>query len=338
MKFVRKTLARVRKADLTYNLINDGDRIAVGVSGGKDSSMLLYCLIFYKMYAKVDFTIIPIILDLGFDTFNPAPLIEFFENLGTTIIVEDAKTIFPILQANTPNGKHLPCSICSRMKKAAINQAAHKYNCNKVAFGHHYDDAIETLVLNSVYGGRLATFSPKMHLARENIVFIRPLVLAREEEITKATRELEIPIIESGCPANRHTEREGVKRDLENLYKKYNQSYKNIENILINGEKSDLWFDRKEYKVDNSHYLCLVNNVEQSISLNNAYYKENGKIIKYQEGVQYFLIIGRKHVEGVFISKIVDNGELEIIYLSEKFKRKLGKIKMALKEHHHIIN
>ena len=333
MKNIRKVLARIRKADLTFNLINDGDRIAVGISGGKDSSVLLYGLIHYKLYAKVKFEIVPIFLDLGFNAFNPQPLIEYFNGYGTTINIVEARSIYQILKLNTQEGKHLPCSICSRMKKAAINKAAHEFGCNKVAFGHHYDDAIETLFLNQFHGGRMSTFSPKMLLERENIVFIRPLVLAREDEIIKANKEMQIPIIESGCPANKHTQRETIKQDLKTLFSHYNQSNKNIENILLNTTHEDLWFDRKQFRIDKTNYLEEVYNVEQSLLLSEKYLVETGKPLKYTENVGYFLIRNQKSIKGILVCKVDENQQLNIYHVTDSCAKILPKIIKALGEH-----
>lgn len=336
MKFVRKVLARVRKADHTFNLINEGDRICVGISGGKDSSVLLYSLIFYKMYAKVDFEIVPIILDLGFEKFDPIPLIQFFRQFKVEIIVEDAKSIYPILKANQDDDKHLPCSICSRMKKAAINQAAHKNGCNKVSFGHHYDDAIETMFLNVVYGGRLATFAPKMHLDREDIVFIRPLALAREEEIIKACRELNMPIIDSGCPANKMTKREDVKNDLKSMYKRYNQSSQNIESILTNDTKSDIWFDKQQIKITGEFYLEKVVNLEQGITLSSEYQNETKSKLIFHDSYYYFLIKKDEAVLGTLIFEL-NNHLYKEIYLSKKYLGLRESIYIALKDFYNLI-
>ena len=318
---------------MTFNLINDGDRIAVGMSGGKDSSILLYGLLHYKKYARIDFEVVPIFLDLGFESFDPRPLIKYFNQFDTDLVIESANSIYEILVANTPEGKHLPCSICSRMKKAAINKAAHKYGCNKVAFGHHYDDAIETLFLNQLHGGRLSTFSPKMLLERENIVFIRPLVLAREEEIIKASRELSIPIINSGCPANKLTQRETIKKDLKELLSHYNQSNKNIESILTNTDNEDLWFDRKEYRITKKLYLEEVYNTEQSLLLSEVFLADTGETLKYSENTLYFLVRSEHSIKGIFICSVDTERILNIYHVSETCGKYCDKIIKALREH-----
>ena len=176
MKAIKTILGLIRQADQTYNLFSDNDRIMIGVSGGKDSMVLAYALNIYQKFNFANFSIVPAILDLGFEGFDATKIKEYFASLNLDLKVIDAKDVYPILKAQQKEGKTLPCSICSRMKKAAINKAAKIYHCNKVAFAHHADDAIETLLMNQIYGGRIATFQPKMHLERSHIDFIRPLI------------------------------------------------------------------------------------------------------------------------------------------------------------------
>ena len=197
MKMIRQVLAAVRRADQTYNLINHGDKIVIGLSGGKDSIVLTYVLSLYQKFSHTDFVIQPVTLDLGFDGFDPSGMKAFCESLGLTLIVEDAREVYPILlkQKELQNLEHLPCSICSRMKKAAINKAANELGFNKVAFAHHADDAIETLIMNAIYGSRIATFSPKMHLEKANIDFIRPLLLTHEKQIEQLIKEENLPVL-----------------------------------------------------------------------------------------------------------------------------------------------
>ena len=213
MKSIRTVLACIRKADNTYNLIEHGDKIVIGLSGGKDSVVLTYCLNLYKKFSHTDFIIQPVTLDLGFPGFNPKPLEEFCESIGLTLKVVNAQEVYRILkiQQEKQGLKHLPCSICSRMKKAAINKVANELGFNKVAFAHHFDDAIETLLMNEIHGSRIATFSPKMHLENADIIFIRPLILAHEEEIRKLIKEENLPVLDSKCPADKHTTREDIK-------------------------------------------------------------------------------------------------------------------------------
>ncbi len=252
MRAIRKVLASIRNADLRFSLINQGDKIVVGVSGGKDSLVLLYALNLYRKFAQCDFEIIPVMLDLGFASFNPSAIQEYVKTLGMELVVADASTVYPILAKHTKEGGHLPCSICSRMKKAAINKVAKGLGAKKVAFAHHAEDAIETLFMNELYGGRIATFVPKMHLQKADIDFIRPLILCRESEIEKTAREEKFPVMKSPCPSDGFTTREDVKNLLAGIYKKYPDAKENFLTMLYNYEQEDLWGKEIFYKIEGS--------------------------------------------------------------------------------------
>ena len=250
MKAIRTVLACIRKADNTYNLINHGDKIVVGLSGGKDSVSLLYCLSLYQKFSHTDFQIQPVMLDLGFDNFDPSLMESFCESLGYKLIVNDSKEVYKILKAKQ-DGPHLPCSICSRMKKAAINKVAKELGFNKVAFAHHADDAVETLFMNEINGARIATFSPKMHLENANIDFIRPFILVREKDIFRLVKEENLPVSTSTCPADKHTRREEIKNLLNEIYKTYPESRENFLTMLSNYEQDDLWGKELSYQINN---------------------------------------------------------------------------------------
>lgn len=249
---IRKILSVIRKADNIFNLIEHGDKIVVGLSGGKDSVLLTYALTLYQKFSHTNFTIQPVTLDLGFEGFNPAPMVKFCEDLGLKLLVSDNREVFSILNKYKEfhNSNHLPCSICSRMKKAAINEIANKIGFNKVAFAHHGDDAIETLLMNQIHGKRVATFAPKMYLENSKMEFIRPLILAKEHDITSAVKALNLPTLSSCCPADKLTTREDIKMMLSELYKKYPQAKDNFLDMIFNYEQFDLWNERIEYKLD----------------------------------------------------------------------------------------
>ena len=258
MKAIRTLLACIRKADQTYNLINHGDKIVVGLSGGKDSLALLYCLNLYRKFSHTEFEIQPVTLDLGFPSFNKEPLEKFCDSIGLKLIVHDSKEVFEILkiQQEKQNLKHLPCSICSRMKKAAINKVATELGYNKVAFAHHADDAIETLFMNEIYGSRIATFSPKMHLENANIDFIRPFLLVREADIKRFIKEEEIEVMGSSCPADKNTTREDIKILLNDIYHKFPKAKEDFLTMISNYEQEDIWGNEIYLQV-NQEGLCL---------------------------------------------------------------------------------
>lgn len=251
MDAIRIVLACIKNADIDFNLINDNDRIAIGVSGGKDSMALLYALSLYKKFSKINFTIVPITIDLGFDGFDGEPIKKYVASLGMELKIVDGKTVYQILsiQKEKQHLDKLPCSICSRMKKAIINKAAHLYKCNKVSFAHHKTDAIETLFLNEIYGGRIATFSPKMFLSNEKITFIRPLIYVDESDIKRLIKEKDIPSFPSYCPNDGKTKRADIKNILLSLNKDYPESKDNFLTMLNNKEKEDVFYMHKEHKI-----------------------------------------------------------------------------------------
>ncbi|MFA6796374.1 MAG: GNAT family N-acetyltransferase [Bacilli bacterium] len=249
-------LACIRKADYNFNLIQDGDKILVGLSGGKDSYALIKILNRYSKFKNKNFEFTALFIDLGFGS-DANPLIEFCKKENINLIVQPAQDVAKILNQHKKNNL-LPCSICSRMKKAIINQAAHKYGANKVAFAHHADDAIETLFMNMTYGGRFATFAPKMHLDKEDITFIRPFIYAREKDIIAYSKKEKFPILSNQCGNDKKTKREEFKIFLDDYYKKYPAAKTNFVSMLLNQEKMQLWFDDFVYGFDDGCYVKKV--------------------------------------------------------------------------------
>ncbi|NLB49035.1 MAG: tRNA 2-thiocytidine biosynthesis protein TtcA, partial [Erysipelotrichia bacterium] len=221
MKAIRTILARLRQADQKYNLINNGDKILIGLSGGKDSVALTYALSLYRKFSHTDFCIQPVILDLGFPGFDPTLMRDFCKSLNLDLVVVNNTDVYKILKLQQKNKSHLSCSICSRMKKASMNKVASELGYNKVSFAQHADDAIETYFMNTLFGGRIASFTPKMYLNRADVTFIRPFINVRESEITKLIKEEKLPVIVSNCPANQQTRREEMKLLLKDLYRRY---------------------------------------------------------------------------------------------------------------------
>lgn len=236
-------LGCLKHADDDYNLINNGDRIAVGISGGKDSMCLIEALRLYKFFSKKDYEIVAIHINLGFPKTDWTEIENYLNKNNVQFeVVDSDPMIYEVLKLNVMNNGRLPCSICGKMRKAAICKAAHQFNCNKIAFAHHADDAIETLLMNTIHGGRLATFKPIMELSREKLVFIRPLIYAREREIKRTVKSSEIPVVESTCPNDGYTDRQNIKELLDKLYKEYPEARNNFLNMLRNVDKTELWF------------------------------------------------------------------------------------------------
>jgi tRNA 2-thiocytidine biosynthesis protein TtcA len=282
LKQIRKVLASLKRADNTFNLIEDGDKIAVGISGGKDSIVLFYALNLYKKFAKKDFTLVPIMLNLGFDNFDATSYVDYFKSIDYELEIVDSTQVYEILKRQQELKKmtHLPCSICSRMKKAAINTEAKKVGANKVAFAHHIDDAIETLFMNMISGSRIATFSPKMHLENVDITFIRPFILLDEQTISKTQKELDLPLLESGCPNDKHTRREDVKVLLNKIYLEFPEAKENFQSMLLNFKSFDLWFDKFNMPLDKNLYYTRVINPKQTQDFLNLTYANYGFPLK----------------------------------------------------------
>ena len=250
MKALRSILGLIRKADQNFDFFHENDKIMIGVSGGKDSMVLLKALSQYQHFDCVNFEIVPAILDLGFPGFDAEPIKEYVQSLGLVLKVVDSKEVFQILKIQQKDAQNLPCSICSRMKKAAINKTAKELGCNKVAFAHHGDDAIETLFMNEIFGGRIASFQPKMHLDRADIEFVRPLILCHEQDIIRCQKEEKIPSFPSHCPNEGTTMRAEMKDLLKKLYKKYPSAKDNFFLMMENYDKEVLYYQDIFYKIE----------------------------------------------------------------------------------------
>ncbi|MGN0587402.1 MAG: tRNA 2-thiocytidine biosynthesis TtcA family protein [Oscillospiraceae bacterium] len=210
---MQKILGYMRKAIQEFDLIQDGDRIAVGVSGGKDSLVMLKGLVLLQRFIGIDYTVVAITLDPHFngEKGNYEPVAELCKELGVEYILIDThigEIVFDIRKE--PN----PCSLCARMRRGALHDAAKAAGCNKIALGHNYNDVVETFVMNLTIEGRLGCFSPKSYLSRKDITMIRPLVLAPEKDIRRAAKRNELPIVKSKCPADGATSRQRVKEEL----------------------------------------------------------------------------------------------------------------------------
>lgn len=203
-----------RKAVDDYKLIESGDKIAVGISGGKDSLTLLYALAGLRRFYPEKFELHAITVNLGFDGFNTEDIAKLCEKLEvpyTVINTDINKIVFSDRKESNP------CSLCSKMRKGALNDAIKELGCNKVAYGHHKDDVIETMLLSLIYEGRFHTFSPKTYLDRTQITVIRPLLYINEADIIGFNNKMNLPVTKGKCPADGFTKREYAKNLLKSL-------------------------------------------------------------------------------------------------------------------------
>ena len=214
---MQRVLSYMRRAVDDYNLIADGDRIAVGVSGGKDSVLLLSALNALRRFYGKEFSIVGITLDMGFDEGSDfSPLREYFDGLGIEYHVKETQIGQIVFNARHEDS---PCSLCARMRRGALHDEAKALGCNKLALGHNRDDLLETFVMNMLYEGRLGVFAPMTYLDRKDITVIRPLGLMPERDVVGAANRLALPIVKQHCPADGNTSRDETKRMLLALEK-----------------------------------------------------------------------------------------------------------------------
>ena len=209
---MQKILSVLRKACEEYNLIEDGDKIAVGISGGKDSLTLLAALKRYQSFCGKNFDLIAIAVDLSGGKCDYSKIEKFCKDIDVQLHIIPSNVFEIVFDIRKEKN---PCSLCANMRRGLLNSAAKELSCNKVALGHHKDDLIETFILSLFFEGRLSTFKPKTYLSRVQLTVIRPLIYCEEQEIIKASKDY--PILYNPCPANKHTERENAKKLLESL-------------------------------------------------------------------------------------------------------------------------
>ena len=201
-------------------MINDGDKIAVGISGGKDSLMLLKALCELRRFYSADFQVVAITLDMRFNNKDGdfSEIQKMCDDYGIEYIIKPTdlyEIIFNIRKE--PN----PCSLCARMRRGILHEAAKEAGCNKIALGHHLDDAAETFLMNLLVESRVGCFAPVTYLSRRDLTMIRPLIYVREREVTAAAERLNLPVVKSGCPANENTKREEIKQLINELSARY---------------------------------------------------------------------------------------------------------------------
>ncbi len=214
MNELKRILSFVRRAVDDYNMISEGDIIGIGVSGGKDSLTLLEALCEMRRFYPKKYTLKAITIDMGFEDADFTPIREFCDRLDVeflTVKTEIKKIIFDVRQESNP------CSLCAKMRRGALHLAAKELGCNKVALGHHFDDAVETFMMNLFFEGRIGCFSPVTYLSNRDITLIRPLIYAEERDVAYFARKRALPIYKNPCPEDRNTERENMKKLLAEI-------------------------------------------------------------------------------------------------------------------------
>lgn len=211
---LQRLLSLTRQAVDDYALIHSGDKIAVGVSGGKDSLTLLYALHGLKRFYPEPFELCAITVDLGFENFNLEPIKALCDELSieyTIVPTEIGSILFDTRKESNP------CALCAKMRKGALNEAAIRMGCNKIAYAHHRDDLIETMLLSLIYEGRFYCFSPETYLDRTELTVIRPMIYVSEADVIGFKNRYHLPVCKNPCPVDGKTKREYVKKLTINL-------------------------------------------------------------------------------------------------------------------------
>ena len=217
-KVLNEFTGTVRRAVDDYNMIGEGDRIAVGLSGGKDSTVLLLALNHLRKFYPKKFHLEAVSVDLGFDGMDFSPVSELCEDLDVpyTLVRTDIKEIvFDVRNEGNP------CSLCAKMRRGAINDTLKERGLNKLALGHHFDDAVETFMMSLLFEGRLSCFRPVTYLDRSGITQIRPMVYAGELKIQHLAQQLSVPLVENTCPMDKTSKRHEIKDLLKSMSAQY---------------------------------------------------------------------------------------------------------------------
>ena len=216
MENIKRVLSHTRRAIDDYEMIKPGDKIAVGVSAGKDSLTLLCAMAELRRFYPVPFELCAITVDMGFDGVDFSSIEKLCRELDVEyhiIPTQISKIIFEVRKEKNP------CSLCAKMRRGALYNSAKELGCTSVALGHHFDDVVETFMLNLFFEGRLGCFQPVTYLSNTDIYLIRPMIYMPEKDVRYFAAKAELPVVKSPCPADGNTEREEMKQLLARLEK-----------------------------------------------------------------------------------------------------------------------
>lgn len=237
---LQQLMSQTRRAIDDYGMIHTGDKIAIGISGGKDSLTLLYALHGLQRFYPEKFDLEAITVNLGnpdFDLSHIRHLCETMQIPYTVVKTEIAQIVFEERKEKNP------CSLCAKMRKGALNDAVKKLDCNKIAYAHHKDDIVETMMMSLIYEGHFYSFPPITHLDRTNLTVIRPLMYVSEADVKGFCRKYQLPVVKSPCPADGYTKRQYVKDLLRKLNLENPGVKERMFSAIINGNISD-WTPR----------------------------------------------------------------------------------------------
>ena len=234
---MKKTLGCIRKADTDFQLIEDGDHIAVGVSGGKDSLLLLHALSLYRRFSHKHFSLTAVTVTMGLEPFDLSGISALCAGLDVPYVIRETRIgeiIFSLRREKNP------CALCSKMRRAVLASVCREQGCNKLALGHHREDVLETLLMSLLYEGRFRTFHPKTLMSRTGITVIRPLVYLPEFHVKHMLKTLCLPVVSSPCPVDGETKREEMKELLRKLRALYPDAPDRLLHALQQ-DHYDLW-------------------------------------------------------------------------------------------------
>ena len=238
MNDMKRILGDIRRADRDYHMIRSGDRVAVGLSGGKDSLLLLWALAVYRRFSPGPFDLEAITVHPGFERFDLRPIEDLCQGLGVPYTVEKTRIYHIVFEARHESN---PCALCANMRRGALMDVCRKRGVTKLALGHHRDDAIATLLMSVLREGRFRTLQPMTRFDEGDIALIRPLICTAEKDIRHAVRVLRLPVIESPCPANGQTERSGMEDLMRLVCQKIPNAREMILSALKNDARYELW-------------------------------------------------------------------------------------------------
>lgn len=234
---MKTILGRIRRADQDFHMIDPGNSIAIGLSGGKDSLLMTQGLSLYRR-VRNDFTLHAIMLTMGKEP-PDASAVEAFckaEDIPLTLRYTDLYQILFELRNDRS-----PCPLCAKMRRAMLCDMSKELGCTKLALAHHREDALETLLMSLIFEGRIHTFHPKTYMSRTGITVIRPMIYVPEKEILHMQKKLELPVLHNPCPANGNTKRQEMKELLQELARRYPHLEETMLSALQNDDQYSLW-------------------------------------------------------------------------------------------------
>lgn len=235
---MKRILGCIRRADERYHMIHEGDKICVGVSGGKDSLLLLYGFKLYQRFCYTHFDLCGVMLDLGLIKQDLSPVEDFARKIDVPLDI--IQTDIGDVVFNIRKESH-PCALCSKLRRGALNGAAVERGCNLVALGHNRDDVLETFFMSLLYESRLNTFGPVTYLSRKDVTVIRPLVFLPEKDALSVARKLELPVRKPLCPIAGETKREDMKDIIRYFTTLLPDADERIMNAIADTEKYGMW-------------------------------------------------------------------------------------------------